>query len=456
MKQANSRVKSILVDHGLIVTMDKENRIIRDGAILIKEGKIVATGGSEDVHRRCGEVEHVIDARGKAVLPGLVNAHDHADQTIARTLAYDLPVPIWDTNYMFKTGIYGSEEDFYYLGMVTYAEMLKTGTTTFAATHAYHRSWGNFDSLAKAAEDTGIRGMLAFGVSDKARVEALRRPLKETFRAFERAYTKLNGKADGRIGIWIAPSGFGMSSNEAITGSVELAKKHRTRLHMHVSGNWAAVQESLWKLGKTEVAYMRDVGLLGSNTLAAHCTWVNDDDIDILKETNTHVVHNPVSNMYLAAGVAPVPKMHRAGINVALGTDGLGSNTKDMFEIMRIAGYLHKVHNMDTRCISATKLLEMATINGAMALGLQQSIGSLEEGKRADLIVVSLKRLHLTPFKDVIPALVYCAKGSDVDTVIVNGNVVVEHGLLLMLNEEDLIEKARKKFEDLWVRGAYY
>jgi 5-methylthioadenosine/S-adenosylhomocysteine deaminase len=356
---------------------------------------------------------------------------------------------------MFKTGLYGSEEDFYYLGLVTCAEMLKTGTTTFATTHAYHKSWGNFDSLAKAVEDTGIRGMLAFGISDKARVAALRRPLKETFRACERAYTKLNGRADGRIGVWIAPSGFGMSSNEAIVGSVEFAKRHRTRIHMHVSGNWAAVNESLWELGKTEVAYMRDVGLLGSNTLAAHCTWVNDADIDILKETNTQVVHNPVSNMYLAAGVAPVPKMQRAGINVALGTDGLGSNTKDMFETMRIAGYLHKVYNMDTGCINATKLLEMATINGAKALGLQQSIGSLEEGKSADLISVSLNRLHLTPFKNVIPALVYCAKGSDVDTVIVNGNIVVDNGLLLVLNEEDLIEKARKKFEDLWARGAY-
>lgn len=447
--------KSILVDHGTIVTMDENRRIIRDGAVLIESGKIVAVGQSQEVNRQCRKDGRVIDARGKAVLPGLVNAHDHADQTIARTLAFDMPAPVWDMNYMFKTGFYGTEDDFYYLGLVTYAEMLKMGTTCFAGTHGYHKSWKNFDSLAKAIEATGIRGMLGFVIADKARTEAMRKPANESLREFERVFSEWNGKAGGRIGVWIAPSGFGMSSVEAIKGSIELAKKYKTNLHVHMSGNWAAAQGPLWDVGKTEVEYMKDLGLLGPKTLAAHCVWVNGDDITILKETDTKVVHNPVSNMYLAVGVAPVPQMLRAGISVGLGTDGLGSNTKDMFEVMRTAAYLHKVHTMDTHSITAERLLEMATVEGARVLGLQKHIGSLEEGKCADLITVNLKRLHLTPCRNVVPALVYCAKGADVDNVIVNGDVVVENECLTTLDEEKLIRKAQEKFENLWTRGAY-
>lgn len=448
-------MRSILVDHGIIVTMDKDRRIIKDGAVYIQGNKIVAVGKSDAVRRRYGKAEKVIDAKRKAVLPGLINAHDHAYQTLVRTLPCDIPFPVWDMKYMFRINEYATEEDYYYAGMLTFAEMLRTGTTCVVDNHFYHRSWRNIDYVAKAMKETGIRGILAFGFMDKGVPDNLQVDKEEAFKEFERIYANWNGKADGRIKVWAGPPGFGMCTDEAFKGLVKLSKRYNTKIQVHMSGTYTSATAPLWEVGKKEIEHLRDIGLLGPDTLAVHCVWLTDDDLRIIKETDTKVVHTPVSNAYLAFGVAPIPKMLRRSITVALGTDGLGSNTHDMFEVMRMAAYLHKIHSLDPRALTAEKILEMATINGAKAIGLEKVLGSLEEGKIADLIVIDLTRLHVTPHKKIIPALVYCGKGSDVETVIVNGRIVVENGVLKTINEAELINKAQKSIEHFWERGSF-
>jgi 5-methylthioadenosine/S-adenosylhomocysteine deaminase len=445
---------TILIDHGTILTMDKERRIIEDGAVLIEGDRIAAIGKSEKVKR--GTVKcKVIDAKGKIVLPGLINGHDHADQTLYRTMAYDLPFAVWDMRYMFQTSRYAEEHDFYYAGLVSFAELLKSGVTTTVTNHYYHKSWRNFDNLAKSAEDTGIRTCLGFGVLDNAPFKYAETDSKKTLKEFEHAYREWNGKGNGRISVWISPTGFGNTGEEGLIGSVEMSKKYATRLTLHVAATWTAANNPQWEFLKRECEHLRDIGVIGPNTLAAHCVWLTEDDLQLLKENGTSVAYNPVSNMYLAFGVAPVSRMIRLGIPVSLGTDGIGSNTRNMFEVMRTAAYIQKVHTMDPMSITSQKLLEMVTIEGAKALGMDNEIGSLEEGKKADVLVINTKKIHMTPYRNPVPAVVYCANPSDVDTVIVDGNVVVEDGCLDAMDEDKLIQDAREHIDALWKRGKF-
>jgi 5-methylthioadenosine/S-adenosylhomocysteine deaminase len=434
--------------------MDKKRRILEDGAVFIEGDRIAAVGKSDDVKKDI-KADRLLDAKGKIVLPGLINGHDHADQTLYRTMAHDLQFAIWDMRYMFQTSRYAEEKDFYYAGLVTYSELLKSGVTSSVTSHYYHKSWRNFDNLAKSAEDLGIRTCLGFGILDQAPYEGAETNSKKSLSEFENAYKKWNGKDSGRLSVWASPAGFGNTSDEGLIGSVAIAKKFKTRLTIHVAATWTAANDPPWKVLKREVEHLRDLGVMSPNTLAAHSVWLNEEDLQIFRETGTSVAHNPVSNMYLAFGVAPVSRMTRMGIPVSLGTDGIGSNTHDMFEVMRAAAYLQKIHTMDTMSIDSQKILEMATIEGACAIGLEKEIGSIEEGKKADIIVVNANKIHMTPYKNPVPALVYCAKSSDVETVIVDGKTVVEDGILKAMDEGKLIEDSRANIRAFWKRGKF-
>lgn len=445
---------TILIDHGTVLTMDKERRIVEDGAILIEGDRIAAVGKSEKVKKGVDKCK-VIDAKDKIVLPGLINGHDHADQTFYRTLAYDLPFAVWDMRYMFQTSKYAEERDFYYAGLISYAELLKSGVTTSVTNHYYHKSWRNFDNLAKSAQDIGIRTCLGFGILDNAPYKEAATDSKKALKEFERAFKDWNGKENDRIRVWISPTGFGNTGEEGLTGSVEMAKKHDTRLTLHVAATWTAANNPQWEFLKSECQHLNDLGIMGPKTLAAHCVWLTEDDLQLFKETMTSIVYNPISTTYLAFGIAPVNRMIKMGIPVSLGTDGIGSNTRDMFEVMRTAAYVQKVNTMDPMSITSQKLLEMATIEGAQALGMDKEIGSLEEGKKADIIVINTKKIHMTPYKNPVPAVVYCAKPSDVETVIVDGHIIIEDGCLEAMDEGKLVDEARRNIEALWKRGNF-
>lgn len=444
------KAESILIKSGILITMNEKREIIPKGTISIEDGKITSVNKADETPKSKPEV--TIDARGKLILPGLIDAHNHVAQFFGRGRAYDLPFPIWDSKYIFKIYGFAEPEDYHAIAGLCGVEMLKTGTTC-VVDNIFTRGVGEADGVAKAFDELGLRTCIACGFMDRAVPEPLLLDKDVGLKECDRVYHEWNGK-NGKIQVWFAPPGFGMCTEENIKDSFLLTKKYNTKLQIHVSATYSAAMNPLWEYGKREVEYLHDLGILSQNTIAVHCNWVNDKDIQFLRKTGTKVVHNPVSNMYLAFGVAPVPQMIKEGITVSLGADGLGSNTSDMFEIMRAAAYLHKLHTFDSMAIGAQKILEMATIDGAKTLGLENEIGSIEVGKKADLIAIDVQKPNLTPLYDIYPSIVYCAKGNDVSDVIVDGRLVVRDGAIQTVNETQVMDKAQKRADELWSRTS--
>jgi len=438
--------ESILIKDGILVTMNERGEVIKNGSILIEGGKISNIGKKGEAEKKA---DVVIEAKGKIVLPGLINAHNHVCQFLARGRAYDIPFPVWDSEYMFKIYGFARPEDYYAIASLCGLEMLKTGTTC-VVDNVFTRGVGEADKIAEAFEDLDLRACIACGFMDRAVPEYIILDKDSGLKECKRVYRQWNGKND-KIRVWFAPPGFGMCTEDNLKESFRLAGELKTKVQTHVSATLSAAMNPLWEHGKREVEYLSDLGILSPDTVAVHCVWVNDKDIQLIKRAGTKVVHNPASNMYLAFGVAPVLQMIREGITVSLGVDGLGSNTSDMFEIMRAAAYLHKLHNFDSTAIDAKKVLEMATIDGARTLGLEHEIGSIEVGKKADLIAIDIQRPNLTPLRDAYSMIVYCAKGDDVSDVIIDGEIVMRDGAFLNLDESKIIDKAKERIESFWL-----
>jgi 5-methylthioadenosine/S-adenosylhomocysteine deaminase len=337
-------------------------------------------------------------------------------------------------------------DDCYAGALLGCLEMIKSGTTCFADQYFY------MEDVARAVEEAGLRGVLSRGIIE------LDDPEKRemTIREGERLVKNCHGMANGRILTMFGPHSAYTCSPECLMQVKELAKKYRVGIHTHISEAQDEVDKIFKRYGKRPVEHLDSIGFLGPEVLAAHCVWLTAREIEIFHRRGVKPVHNPVSNMKTASGVAPVPEMLGAGIPVALGTDGAASNNSlDMFREMKFAALLNKVHKLDPTVVPARAVLEMATINGAIALGLQGEIGSLEVGKKADVVLVDMKKPHLAPLHNVISHLVYSTVGSDVDTVIVDGEVLMREDRVLTLDEDEILERAQKASDDLLARGGF-
>ncbi len=420
--------------------MDPRRRVIKGGSVAIEESRIVSVG-----EKPREKADTVIDAKGKIVLPGLINAHTHLSMTLLRGIADDMPLMEW-----LKTKIWPIEknltpEDCYTGALLGCLEMIKSGTTCFADQY-FH-----MDRVAEAVEKSGIRGVLSYGIIELEDPERGEREI----RTGEKLVKEWHGEADGRILTMFGPHAPYTCSPECLMKVKELAEKHEVGIHIHLSETKDEVNQSLEKYGKRPVEHLDSIGFLGPEVLAAHCVWLNEKEIETLRRRRVKPVHNPVSNMKLASGVAPVPEMLSAGIPVALGTDGATSNnTLDMFEEMKFGALLSKVHKLDPRKIPALTALEMATINGAKALGLEKDLGSVEVGKLADLVLVDVRKPHLSPLHSAISHLVYGATGGDVDTTIVHGKILMLNRRVLTLDEERVLRDAQEAAEELLARGG--
>lgn len=428
----------ILIKGGHIVTMNPQRQIFEHGSVAIEGDKIAAVG--KEVKEKA---DVVIDARGKVVLPGLINCHTHLSMTLLRGAADDMPLMEWLETKIWPLEKNLTGEGVYAGALLGCLEMIKTGTTCFADQYFY------MDHVARAVEESGIRGVLSYGIielDDPKRRESELRAGEDLVKAW-------HGKANGRILTMFGPHAPYTCSPECLIKVKELAKKHGVGIHIHISETRDEIKQITEKYGKRPVEHLDSIEFLGPEVLAAHCVWLTEQEIKVLRERGVKPVHNPVSNMKHGSGVAPVPEMLAAGIPVALGTDGAPSNNAlDMFNDMKFAAMLNKVHKLDPAAVPATSALEMATVNGAIALGLQDKLGSIEVGKKADLILVDLEKPHLTPVHNVISHLVYSAVGSDVDTTIVNGKILMRERKVLTLDEDKVLREAQKASEDLLAR----
>jgi 5-methylthioadenosine/S-adenosylhomocysteine deaminase len=441
--QGSQRQVALLITNGTVVTMDGGGRVITNGAVAIDGSDIVAVDSSDAIGRQF-RGRDTIDAGGQVVMPGLVNTHTHAPMVLFRGLADDLALMEWLTKYIFPAEAKMVSPEFVRAGTrLAVAEMIESGTTTFADMYYFE------EEIARETKAAGLRGVLGetviqFPVADaKTPADALARA--ETF------ITEFRN--DPLITPAVAPHALYTNDAATLQAARALSVKYGVPTLIHLAETRDEVQVAQDRIKGSPTAYLDSLGFFGPGVLAAHGVWVDDADIAILKARGVGVSHNPESNMKLASGTAPVPAYLKAGVAVGLGTDGAASNNDlDMFEAMRTASMLHKLVSGDPRVVGAKTSLEMATIGGARALGMDRQIGSLEPGKRADLIIVSMRSARQTPMYDPISHLVYTTRGDDVQTTIVNGKVLMRDRKLQTLNEAAVLREGREWAEK--VRAA--
>jgi len=431
----------ILLKNGIVITMDGARRIIQDGAVAIEGQNIVAVGRTSEI-----EKEHqdaiVIDANHKAILPGIVNLHYHSHLLTRGLFQSVTPTATLDEqliDFFYPLAKKMTPEDVYAEASLGYVEAIKTGTTCI------NDIYWRIEALADAAKDSGIRAAICS--------EALDLAVSETIEDNEKGFLSKHNLADGRIKIWFGVEWIPVCSTEMLMKARELATKYKTGLHIHLNESMWEVEQVKKKYGKRPIEEAYDLGMLGEDCVAAHCVWVNDREMKILKETKTHVAHNPVSNMLLANGFARIPEMMDSGINVGLGTDA-PQNNADMFDAMKLASMMQKAVKLDITQMPFDKVLEMATINGAKALGLEKEIGSIEAGKKADIILINLRSTRFEPvvmgkYSNLLPNLVYGAHGDNVDTTIIDGKIVMQDRKITTVDEERVMDESKKTLDSL-------
>lgn len=431
----------ILVLNGKLLTMDSMGTQFKNGAVAIEGEKIVALGPADDFSS--WNASRIIDARGGIIMPGLVNTHTHAAMTCFRGLADDLPLMTWLNEYIFPAEAKLDYEKVYCGALLACAEMIISGTTCFCDMYLFE------DAVASAAKHAGMRAVVGEVLYDFPSPNY--GPIENGF-----AYTEMlieKWKNDSLITIAVEPHSPYLCSPDLLKRASFLAEKNNIPLVIHVSETESEVQKSKEKHGRTPVGLLADLDVLSPNLLACHCVALADEDISLLQRFDVKISHNPESNMKLASGIAPIPELLKAGVCVGLGTDGCASNNDlDIFLEMDTAAKLHKVNTFDPTVMDANTVLKMCTIDGARSLGLDDTIGSLEPGKRADIIIIDTHKPHLTPMYNPISHLVYAVKGSDVATSIINGKIVMEDGRLLTLKVEDIIEDVKIIADE--IRGA--
>ncbi len=420
----------ILIRADYILTMDENDTVIEDGEVLIEGDTIKAVGKELNA-----EGAYVIDDRPSILLPGFINTHTHIAMVGFRGLADDRELMDWLQNYIWPAENRVVDEEFIRKAVpLALAEMISTGTTTFNDMYFFPHI------TAEITREAGLRGFISEGVINFPTPSARN---SEEGLAIAEDFIK-SWKGDRLIHPVMSLHAPYSCSRELIIKGYELARKYDVPLHMHVSETKAEVQQIKELYGTTPVRYLNSLGVLFDRFIAAHSVWLEEEEIDIFAEKGVGVAHNPQSNMKLASGVAPIPDMLERGVKVGLAPDGAASNNDlDMVDEMRSAALVHKVHRLNPTVMNARQVVRMATIGGARVLGIDNMVGSIEAGKKADLITISISGFHMMPIYDPYSHLVYAAKGSDVQTVIVDGKILMEKRELKTLDPQEIAFNAR-------------
>lgn len=429
-------MKTLLI-HGTILTVNEHHEVILDGALGFEEDRIIYVGPTPG---NFNDYDRVIDAGQRIVMPGLINTHGHTAMSLLRGYADDLPLQDWLEKKMWPLEAQFTAEHVKWGTLLSIVEMMKTGTTTFVD------MYDHMEMVAQMVEVSGMRARLCRGVIGLCPPDVQKSKLDE---ATEFA-KKWNGAAKGRITTMMSPHGAYTCPPDYIEQIVARAEELDLPIHTHMSETRFEVEQNERDYGLRPVEHLKKLGVFSRPTLVAHAVHLTDEEIDILAQNNVRVSHNPISNLKLASGIAPVPKMLAKGIHVSLGTDSSASNNNlDLFEEMKIAAILHKGVGFDPVAVPAKEALRMATCYGAESLFLEKEIGSLEIGKQADFLVLDTKQVYYQPAHDPISHVVYAGSGRDVQDVFVAGVQVVENGMCLTLDEEYIKEQANRMFQTL-------
>ncbi|MDR2829578.1 MAG: amidohydrolase [Methanobrevibacter sp.] len=422
--------KNILIEKGILITTNKDESIetIKNTSLLIENDEIVEISNKIPKNG----VDKIIDGKNKIIMPSIVNTHTHASMSLFRGLADDLELNSWLNNYIWPMESELDGEIAYTGAILSHIEMIKSGTTTFNDMYFF------MESVGDATIDSGIRGCLSCGMIDFGEKKRRKNEIKSAIELLK--YCKGKDRLKGFLG----PHSPITASEELLLESRKIANKYGVGLHIHVNETIKESDNVLSTKNMRSFQYLENIGFLNEDVIAAHCVWLSDAEIDIIKKHDIKVSYNPASNMKLSSGVAPIHKLLEKKVSVSLGTDGSASNNNlDMFEEIKIGSLLQKVHTSNPKALNAEEAFKLITINGAKALGLENDIGSIEVGKKADIILFDTLSPNLTPNSNsLISHLIYSGNGSNVDTTICNGEILMENKQLKILNEKEIIEKA--------------
>jgi len=422
--------------------MDPEDTLIENGAVAVSADRIVEVG-TEDALTASFQAAKTIDAQGGIIMPGLVNTHTHAAMTCFRGLADDLPLMTWLHDHIFPAEAKLTSEMVYQGTLLACAEMILSGTTTFCDMYLFE------EAVAQAAREAGMRAVVGEVLYDfpSPNYGSVVQGLKYTEALIEK------WRDDPLITIAVEPHSPYLCSPDLLEKTKAIADRNAAPMVIHLSESEHEVAQVRAKYGKTPVEHLAEIGFLSPNLIADHCVALSDNDIRLLKDFDVKVAHNPESNMKLASGVAPIPKLLEHGITVGIGTDGCASNNNlDLFQEMDTVAKLHKVHTLDPTVMNARTVVRMATIDGARVLGIGDIIGSLEAGKKADIIIIDTRRPHLIPMYNIYSHLVYAVMGSDVVTAIVDGRVLMEDRVLTTLDVDEVMAAVNRIAQDIIVK----
>ena len=426
---------TILIKNALI--LNPNNFEEKKQSLLIKNDLIAEISDEIDE----SNVDKIIDGEGKVLLPGFVNTHTHLSMTLFRGLADDLSLDTWLNDHIWpmEANLNG---DYCYAGALLGAvELIKSGTTTFSDMYFY------MEDVARAVDEAGIRAVLSYGMIDFGDAERREAEIKENLTLFENC----NGMADGRIKVFFGPHSPYTASEELLIKVRQLADEYNMGIHIHVSETQKEINDVSEEKGLRPFEYLDKIGFLGPDVVAAHSVWLSDEEIEIIKKHDVKISHNPCSNMKLASGIAPVSKLMENDICVSIGTDGASSNNNlDLIEELKTASLLQKVSTLDPNVLNSHEAIAMGTIKGAEALGLADEIGSIEVGKKADIILIDTNSANMVPDSSTLTSnIIYSANGSNVDTTICNGKILMENKKLTVLDEQEIYDKAREAIKNL-------
>ena len=436
LSQSPKDKADLIVSGGTVVTMDGRRVIYDDGAVVMKGDSIVAVGPRSELETKYSAAQ-TINAKDKLIVPGFINGHTHVPMTLFRGIHDDVTLNDWLYKYIFPAEAKNVNEVFVRWGTrLALAEQIRSGVTTFADMYYFE------DAIAEETKAAGMRAVLGETFIDFPAPD--NKSNAEMFTYTEKFLKKW--QADPLIHAAPAPHSIYTCSQKTLQDAAALARKYHSPILIHVAEMKKERDDSLAKNGMSPVQYLDKLGILGHDVVAAHCIFVDEADRKTLAQRQVGCVHNPSSNMIIASGVAPVPEERAAGVAVGLGTDGPAGSNNDLnlMEEMDLAAKLAKVTRMDPLALTAQAVVEMATIDGAKALHMEKEIGSLETGKKADIVLISLDKPNAVPMYNVYSQLAYSLKGSDVETVIIGGHVIMRDRKLLTVNEEAAIAKARE------------